>query len=146
MTYHFKIHKEKKGFWAECIELEGCVTQADSVKELEKNASEALHLYLEEPEFSSFKINPPQKRTVQPGVFGVTVDPMTAFAVQMRLTRQKKGLTQKETANRLGMKNIYSYQRLESAKKANPNLSTIFRIKRIFPDFKIDDLFPGKNI
>jgi hypothetical protein len=27
---HFKIHGEKKGFGAECLELDSCITQADS--------------------------------------------------------------------------------------------------------------------
>ena len=34
MKYHFKIHKEKGGFWAECLELVGCSTQADTKDEL----------------------------------------------------------------------------------------------------------------
>jgi len=42
MYYHFKIHKEPDGYWAECIELEGCVTQGDSLDELQKNMEEAL--------------------------------------------------------------------------------------------------------
>ena len=35
MTYHFNVHEDKKGFWAECVELSGCVTQAESFEELE---------------------------------------------------------------------------------------------------------------
>lgn len=27
MQYHFKKHKEDGGYWAECIELKGCVTR-----------------------------------------------------------------------------------------------------------------------
>jgi antitoxin HicB len=42
MKYHFKIHKEGKGFWAECIELSGCFTEADSKEELRKNMHEIL--------------------------------------------------------------------------------------------------------
>ncbi|MDR2792980.1 MAG: type II toxin-antitoxin system HicB family antitoxin [Treponema sp.] len=49
MTYHFKIHREKDGFWAECLELDGCITQADNPEELYKNCEEALNLFLEEP-------------------------------------------------------------------------------------------------
>ena len=33
MEYHFKIHKEKNGYWAECIELSGCNTQGDTLEE-----------------------------------------------------------------------------------------------------------------
>jgi predicted RNase H-like HicB family nuclease len=49
MKYHFKIHKDITGFWAECLELDGCVTQADNRDELYKNCEEVLHLYLDEP-------------------------------------------------------------------------------------------------
>jgi predicted RNase H-like HicB family nuclease len=49
MQYHFKIHRDITGFWAECLELDGCVTQADSRNELYKNCEEVLHLYLDEP-------------------------------------------------------------------------------------------------
>ena len=49
MIYHFKVHKEKDGFWAQCIELPECFPQADTMKELQKNMQEALNLYIEEP-------------------------------------------------------------------------------------------------
>jgi predicted RNase H-like HicB family nuclease len=53
MKYHFKIHKEGDGFWAKCLELSGCVTQADSMEELRKNMQKALNLYIDEPENSN---------------------------------------------------------------------------------------------
>jgi len=46
--FNFKIHKEKDGYSAQCIELPGCVTQADTMKELRKNMKEALNLILED--------------------------------------------------------------------------------------------------
>lgn len=52
----------------------------------------------------------------------------------------KKGMTQQEAAKLLGMKSLYSYQRLESSKKSNPTLSMLHRVKRLFPELKIDDL------
>ena len=50
MRYHFKIHKEDIGYSAQCIELPGCVTQGDTMQELQKNMRDALNLYIEEPE------------------------------------------------------------------------------------------------
>jgi predicted RNase H-like HicB family nuclease len=38
----FQNPREKKGFSASCIELEGCITQGDSLKELHANMQEAL--------------------------------------------------------------------------------------------------------
>ena len=52
MKYHFRIHKEGKGFWAQCVELTGCITEAGSMIELQRNMQEALNLYVEEPENS----------------------------------------------------------------------------------------------
>ncbi len=36
MYYHFRIHGEEDGFWAECLELTGCDTEGDDLDELEK--------------------------------------------------------------------------------------------------------------
>jgi predicted RNase H-like HicB family nuclease len=52
MIYHFTVHKEEKGFWAECVELLGCTTQGDTFEGLSKACEEALNLYLEEPKDS----------------------------------------------------------------------------------------------
>lgn len=46
MEYRFKIHKEGNGFWAQCLELPGCVTQGDSLEKLFANMQEALSLFL----------------------------------------------------------------------------------------------------
>ena len=56
MNYHFKIYKEKTGYWAECLELPGCKTQGDTIEELKLNAHEALSLYLDEPDNSKIII------------------------------------------------------------------------------------------
>jgi antitoxin HicB len=46
MKYHFIIHAEASGYWAQCIELEGCQTQADSREELMENIQEVLKLFV----------------------------------------------------------------------------------------------------
>jgi antitoxin HicB len=46
MDYHFNVIFDGKDFIAECVELKGCITQARTVKELNKNLKEALNLYL----------------------------------------------------------------------------------------------------
>lgn len=147
MLYNFKVHKEDNGYWAECIELKGCVTQADSYEKLLKNMEIALNLYLDEPENSNILFPFPRKNISGKNIVKVPVNHKIAFALKMKKYRSSLGLSQREVANLLGMKNIYSYQRLESTKKANPSLSTIARIKTVFPDFNIDDIFKNeKNI
>jgi len=132
MTYHFRIHNED-GFWAECIELEGCVTQGQDRLDLEKNMHEALNLYLEEPESSTVVFPEPASELYGANVVAVEVDPSVAFSLQLR-----QDMTQKEAARRLGMRNLYSYQRLE--RRSNPSLVTIKKVKNLFPDFSLDSV------
>jgi predicted RNase H-like HicB family nuclease/DNA-binding XRE family transcriptional regulator len=138
MKYHFKVHKEGKGFWAECVELSGCLTQADSMEELRENMQEALNLYIEEPRDSK-RLAPLPDDSISPSrnIVEVQVDPSIAFAFMIRYNRIQQGLTQKEAAKRLGFENIYSYQRLET-KNCNPTLRLLSQIKNVFPDFSID--------
>lgn len=138
MKYHFKVHKEGSGFWAECMELSGCFTQADSMEELYENMQEALNLYIEEPE-NSKKLAPLPDESIVPSrsIKEIQLDASIAFSFMVRYNRIKQGLTQQEAADRLGFENIYSYQRLEN-KKCNPTLKVLSQIKRAFPDFSVD--------
>ena len=140
MTYHFRIHDEN-GLWAECVELEGCVTQGQDRVELEKNMHEALDLYLEEPEFSTVVFPAPAFEPSEANVVAVEVDPAIAFSLQLRQLRLRHKMTQREAAERLGMRNLYSYQRLE--RRSNPSLLTIKKVKNLFPDFSLDLVLGG---
>jgi predicted RNase H-like HicB family nuclease/DNA-binding XRE family transcriptional regulator len=140
MTYHFRIHEED-GFWAECVELDGCVTQGQDRAELEKNMHEALNLYLEEPGSSTVVFPAPASETCGNDVVAVEVDPSTAFSFQLRQLRLRHNMTQKEAAERLGMRNLYSYQRLE--RRSNPSLSTIKKVKNLFPELSLDAVLGG---
>jgi predicted RNase H-like HicB family nuclease/DNA-binding XRE family transcriptional regulator len=138
MKYHFKIHKEGKGFWAECLELVGCMTQANTMEELKQNMQEALNLFIEEPEDSKDLVPLPDdflKSTKN--IVEVPLDPQIAFAFMVRYCRIKHGLTQREAAKKMGFDTLYSYQRLE-ARRCNPSLKIISKIKKVFPDFSVD--------
>ena len=139
MRYHFKVHKEKEGFWAECIELPGCVTQADTKEDLDLNMQEALNLYLEEVEDYEY-LAPMPKASIkrERNVVEVPVDPSVALAFSIRYQRIKQGLTQREAADQLGMKAIYSYQRLE--KRCNPTLDLIYKLVLLFPALSLDKI------
>ena len=138
MKYHFKVHKEDDGFWAECLELEGCLTQADSMEELHEMMKDVLCLYISEPEDSTRLANLPDdsiKKTKN--IVEVPVDSEIAFSFWVRYCRIKNHkLTQQQVAKKLGFENINSYQRLER-KKCNPSLRTISMIKGVFPEFPI---------
>jgi transcriptional regulator with XRE-family HTH domain len=58
--------------------------------------------------------------------------------MQLRQIRMRNRLTQKEAARRLGMRSLFSYQRLE--RRSNPSLATMRKIKTIFPEFSLDSV------
>jgi predicted RNase H-like HicB family nuclease/DNA-binding XRE family transcriptional regulator len=138
MKYHFKIRKETDGFSAQCIELEGCVTQGDSMKELYENMEEALNLYIQEPvDSKDLAAFPDDSIRKSKYIVEVALDPEIAFAFLVRYYRLKHGMTQQQVAHKLGFDKVFSYQRLES-RKCNPTLKIISMIKKVFPDFSID--------
>ena len=137
MKYHFKIHSEVDGFWAECVELEGCVTQADDETTLFERMQEALDLYLQEPVDSSYLAAlPNEKLRKTKNVVAVSVSSDVAFAFMVRYHRLKNKLTQQQASKKMGFKNLYSYQRLE--KKCNATLDMITKLKSLFPKFSVD--------
>lgn len=85
MKYHFRIREEKKGFSASCVELEGCITQGDSLKELYANMEEALNLYIQEPEDSKELADLPDESIKKSKyIVEVAVDPEVAFSFMVR--------------------------------------------------------------
>jgi predicted RNase H-like HicB family nuclease len=119
MKYHFKVHKEKSGFWAECLELNACITQADTQEELYKNCEEALNLFLEEPIDSKIIFPlPDNSLDGEDGIIKIEVEPEIALAVILKSYGINSNMTQKQPAEMSRMKNIYTYKRVE--KKSNP--------------------------
>lgn len=140
MNYHFKYWKEGVGYWSKCLEFDGCYTQGKTIEELHHNMHEALNLHLDEPANSKTILPLPKKKLKGRNIVEVHVEPRIAFAHYLRYLRLARGLTQKDAAKMLGFKNIFSYQRLESSKTANPELVMLARIKEIFPEFSLDDV------
>ena len=137
MKYHFKIHKEVGGFWGECIELKGCVSQGDTSGELVKNLKEALDLYLDEPEKSQVIFPMPKGHVKGRNLEVIEVDHQIALAMLVRTERLKRKWTQKTAATELGIP-LYSYQRLESSKTANPEWRTLIKLRKVFPELNLN--------
>ncbi|MDB5047994.1 MAG: hypothetical protein JWO30_1065 [Fibrobacteres bacterium] len=140
MKYHFKIHKEEKGFWAECLELDGCITQGDDRRHLELMMTDAVSAYLEEPESSKHVFPMPDPTLKGRNIVAVPVDPKIAMAMVVRQSRLERSLTQRQVADKLGMKHISQYQKLESGKTANPELTTLVKLKNLYPNLSIDSV------
>lgn len=95
MIYHFKVHKEKGSFWAQCLELSGCVTQGDTMKELQGNMQEALNLYVSESSDSEeLATLPDDSIKITRNIVKVMLDPYIACAFFVRYLRIKYGLPQ----------------------------------------------------
>src|ERR1700738_2618079 len=122
MKYHFRIRKENEGYSAQCIELEGCVTQGDSMDELYENMREALNLYVQEPvDSNDLAALPKDSIRKSKNVIEVSLDPEIAFSFLVRYYRIKHRMTQQQVAEKLGFEKIFQYQRLET-RKCNPTL------------------------
>ena len=137
--------KEEKdgGYWGECIELNGCMSQGDTLEDLKKNLTEALNGYLDEPPSSKVSF-PLPKKSFEPEeglIVKIEVDKKIAFAVLLRNARLAERYAQKKVADMLKYKSVYAYQRLEDPKKTNPTLKTIHSITKILPSFRADLLF-----
>lgn len=136
MKYHFKIHKEGRGYWGECLELQGCLSQGSTLEELKMNLKEALDLYLDEPADSRVVFPMPKKQRGR-NIIEVEVDPRIALAFLLRMERLKRKWTQKNAAKELGIP-LYSYQKLESSRTANPEWKTLIKLCRIFPRLNLN--------
>lgn len=138
MKYHFKIHKDKKsGYWGECVELKGCVSQGGRLEELKTNLKEALDLYLDEPENSRVLFPLPKHISANRNCVEIAVDPQIALAFMLRMARLKHRLTQQQVAERLSVP-LYSYQRLERSQTANPRWKTLIKLCELFPDLRLN--------
>ncbi len=141
MKYHFKYFKDiRGGYWAECLELEGTRTEGVNKKHLFKNMREALDLTLSEPPDSRLIFPPPNPRLKGRNVVAIEVDPSVAMAMTIRQLRLKNELTQVAMKQRLGIKHLSNYQRLEDPNRANPEWKTLLMIKKAFPEFRLDPL------
>lgn len=137
MKYHFKIHKERQGYWGECVELKGCVSQGEAHEELMYNLKEALDLYLDEPEKSQVIFPMPGGHGAGKNIVEIEVDHQIALALLVRTERLKRKWTQKTAAAELKIP-LYSYQRLESSKTANPEWKTLIRLRKVFPRLNLN--------
>ena len=66
------------------------------------------------------------------------MEPLVKFAVQVKVARLRRGLTQEKMAKKMGI-GLLPYQRLESGGN-NPTLKTILKLKEILPEISLDKI------
>jgi len=124
--YFAKISKQPdKTFLVEFPELEGCLTEGNTLKEAQQNAKEALNGYLASHCDRNLDIAAPKTHKGK-NYYPISVDIKIAFAIHLRELRMKKGLTQTDVARKLAISQ-QAYAKLESP-RGNPSLETIKRL------------------
>ncbi len=130
-TYPAHIWEEVNHTWSvEFPDLPGCFTSAESLEAAQEYAKEALTAYLESLDSRSLSIPEPTK-IEEHGVYPIAPSLNVSFAITLKLERKKLGLTQKEVAERMGVK-WSAYQRIENPRKTNPTLATIDKLQTVF--------------
>ena len=84
---------------------------------------------------------PPARMPSTRNVVAVEVDPGVAFAVQLRQSRLRSRLTQKEAARRTWSAQHLQLQRLE--RRANPSLAIIKKGTTLFLELSLDSVLGG---
>ena len=135
MIYYAKLSKQKEGYLIEFTELPGCLTEGKTKESALKNAKEALNGWLAANCDRNLTIVLPVKRKGK-SYSPIEVDLGVAFAISLRRSRAKDGLTQTQAAKKLGISQ-QAYAKLESAHTTNPSLSTIQKLTK-FLDFTVD--------
>lgn len=118
-----------KGYNVVFPDLDGCFTCGDSLDEAKGFAREALTGYLESIDARKLKI-PQPSRLEGKNIYYISPEKEVAFAIWLKLTRQKLGLTQKDVATKLGIRS-QTYQRIENPSKTNPTLKTILKLEEV---------------
>lgn len=141
MRYHFKYEKDERGgYWGESLEIEGCISEGDTLDELKQNLTESLNLCLESAyhEKEDFIFPETKYENQSKYILNIKPDVNILFANLLKYYRKKSKLTQKIIAEKLGYKSVWAYQKLENSKYGNVRLKTLAKIEEIFPGFDLN--------
>jgi len=130
-AYPAHIWQDDNDSWSvEFPDLPGCFSSGTSLEDARVRAEEVLNSYLESLDSRSLSI-PEQSTCSGAEFYSIAPSLAISFAITLKQERQKQGLTQKEVARRMGVK-WSAYQRIENPRKANPTLSTIGKLQKVF--------------
>ena len=132
ISYPALFHPDENGFWVEFPDLDGCVTEGNSLEDAKIMAKETLSSVLESMDSRKFSIPKPSVIKGK-NVFYIEPELKVAFAISLKQERERLRLTQKQAAEKANIKWAF-YQRIENPRKSNPTLSTIEKLRAVFPD------------
>lgn len=122
------LHEESSGYWVEFPDLPGCLSQGDSREEALENAREALSLWLEDARDPQWEIPVPKARRGRKYVWVAPYEDVS-IPLMIRQARQRKGLSQRVLAKKLGM-TVQQLQKLECPGKSNPTVRTLAAVSQ----------------
>ena len=125
-----KYSSKEKVFNVEFPDLPGCFTFGENQEEAISNAQEALTGYLESIDSRKLSIPEPSKLKGKDIKF-IMPDKNVSFAIWLKKSREKQGLSQKQIAEKLNIA-YQTYQKFEDPHKSNPTLKTILRLEEVF--------------
>ncbi len=122
--------KEDKGFLVEFPDLEGCLTEGETLDDALENAKEALSGYLASIFERGFTIPEPSQLKGK-NIYLIEPEPEVSTPIILRKIREGLKINQIEAAKRLGV-SYQAYQRLENPNKCNPTIKTLEKVAKIF--------------
>ncbi|MBI4681399.1 MAG: type II toxin-antitoxin system HicB family antitoxin [Nitrospirae bacterium] len=122
--------KEDKGFLVEFPDLEGCLTEGETLDDALENAKEALSGYLASIFERGFTIPEPSQLKGK-NIYLIEPEPEVSTPIILRKIREGLKINQIEAAKRLGV-SYQAYLRLENPNKCNPTIKTLEKVAKIF--------------
>ena len=131
MEYPAKIKyiKRDKVFEVNFYDLKGCCTFGETFEDALKYAKEALTGWLAVSFDKNKSIPQPSKRSGKNDYY-ISPDLNVAFAIKLREERNRKNLSQKQVADKLGISH-QAYQKFENPNKANATIKTIMKLEKV---------------
>lgn len=132
INYYARIeyNKEDKVYEVSFPDFKNINTFGNTINEALEMAKDAINGYLE----VAYKISaevPEAKEHKGKNLYCIRPSANIALAIILRWEREKKGLSQKSVADKLGVA-YQVYQKIETPKQSNPTLKTLEKLGEIF--------------
>lgn len=128
MYYTAKVVKlNHKNYLVQFPDLDGCLTEGDTLQEALLNAKEALNGWLAASCDRDLKIPEPKFNKTGKNYYQIPIDIKIEFVIKLRRIRKKRGISQAEVARLLGISQ-QAYAKFESPDTTNPSLDTIQKL------------------
>ena len=127
--YYARITKQRGGYLVEFPDLRGCLTEGKTIREALDHGREALSGWLFVAIRKGDEIPPGRVRRAR-GYHLIVPDVDVAIPLAILSARKRRGLTQAQVADTLGMSQ-QAYRKFEMPGKSNPTLRSLRRLSEV---------------